>query len=56
METDINDEELSLHNQYRRFIRSKTNEKLKQGTLDRFLKWSDYKMQKMFGKLAACDP
>ena len=40
METDTHDSELRLHSQYRKVIQSKTNQKLRQVTLERFFKWS----------------
>ena len=36
METDTHDSELRLHSQYRKVIQSKTNQKLRQVTLERF--------------------
>ena len=38
METDTHDSELRLHSQYRKVIQSKTNQKLRQVTLERFFK------------------
>ena len=38
METDTNDKESSLHFQYKRLIQTKTSQKLRQVTVDHFLK------------------
>ena len=38
LETDTEDREMNLHLQYKTFIQSKTDQKLKQCTIDRFFK------------------
>ena len=38
METDTDDKQLSLHNQYKTLIKSKTSQKQKQSTIERFFK------------------
>ena len=38
LENDTNDKDMKLHFQYKSVVQSKTEPKLRQGTIDRFLK------------------